>query len=148
MVKLNEIFFLKLFILVYLSTYFNSAIKFKLTSVQEGYGSGVFPIIIFFFFFILFLFYCIADIKKKETLVQNYKLDYQDFTTFLVIIFLPLIFINFLGIYVYLASVIFFLNFKYSFSLISSSIFITSVLISCFLFSKILKLSLPIGFFG
>jgi len=145
--KNKESLIFKLFTLSYIIIYLNTSLKLGYNSAAEGYGPGIFPIIISLCFFFLFLFSCILNNKKKETLNADQELKKNDYAKFFSIIFLPLFFINFLGIYIYLAIVLCYFNFKYSISFKVSLVFTTIVLFSIFFLSKLIKLSLPLGIF-
>jgi len=149
--KNKESLIFKLFTLSYIIIYLNTSLKLGYNSAAEGYGPGIFPIIIslcfFFLFFFFFLFYLILKNKKKETLNADQELKKNDYAKFFSIIIFPLFFINFLGIYIYLAIVLCYFNFKYSISFKVSLVFTTIVLFSIFFLSKLIKLSLPIGIF-
>jgi len=145
--KNKESLIFKLFTLSYIIIYLNTSLKLGYNSAAEGYGPGIFPIIISLCFFFLFLFSCILKNKKKETLNADQELKKNDYAKFFSIIIFPLFFINFLGIYIYLAIVLCYFNFKYSISFKVSLVFTTIVLFSIFFLSKLIKLSLPIGIF-
>ena len=74
--------------------------------MQEGYGAGLFPIIISISFFL----FAIKDFFTKNKQEFNKK-ENLVLLGFLIIIFIPMYFINILGMYFMLGLFLFYLNF-------------------------------------
>ena len=107
--------------------------------MQEGYGAGLFPIIISvsFFLFAMKDFFTNngKEFNKKENLVL---------LGFLIIIFIPIFFINYLGMYFVLGLFLLYLNHVLKISIIKNTIIsLVSIIIVHFVFVKIFKLSFP-----
>ena len=107
--------------------------------MQEGYGAGLFPIIISisFFLFVMKDFFTKGgrEFNKKENLVL---------LSFLAIIFVPLFFINYLGMYFVLGIFLLYLNYVLKISIIKNIIIsLVSIITIHLVFVKIFKLSFP-----
>ena len=107
--------------------------------MQEGYGAGLFPIIISISFFL----FAIKDFFTKNRQGFNVK-ENLVLLGFLIIIFIPMFFINFLGMYLVLGLFLFYLNFVLKIPLVKNTIItLSTIIIVHLVFVKIFKLSFP-----
>tara|TARA_Y100001935_G_C17220450_1_gene465014 strand:- start:681 stop:1022 length:342 start_codon:yes stop_codon:yes gene_type:complete len=107
--------------------------------MQEGYGAGLFPIIISISFFL----FAIKDFFTKNKQEFNKK-ENLVLLGFLIIIFIPMYFINFLGMYFVLGLFLFYLNYVLKIPIIKNIIITLVTIITAHLvFVKIFKLSFP-----
>jgi hypothetical protein len=107
--------------------------------LQEGYGAGLFPIIISISFFL----FAIKDFFTKNRQGFNVK-ENLVLLGFLIIIFIPMFFINFLGMYLVLGLFLFYLNFVLKIPLVKNTIItLSTIIIVHLVFVKIFKLSFP-----
>ena len=139
MFKITEELLFKILILTTFVVYFYLSLQFPSIPLQEGYGAGLFPIIISISFFL----FAIKDFFTKNRQGFNVK-ENLVLLGFLIIIFIPMFFINFLGMYLVLGLFLFYLNFVLKIPLIKNTIITLSTLIVVHLvFVKIFKLSFP-----
>ena len=139
MFKITEELLFKILILTTFVVYFYLSLQFPSIPLQEGYGAGLFPIIISISFFL----FAIKDFFTKNRQGFNVK-ENLVLLGFLIIIFIPMFFINFLGMYFVLGLFLFYLNFVLKIPLIKNTIITLSTLIVVHLvFVKIFKLSFP-----
>ena len=139
MFKITEELLLKILILTTFVVYFYLSLQFPSIPLQEGYGAGLFPIIISISFFL----FAIKDFFTKNRQGFNVK-ENLILLGFLIIIFIPMFFINFLGMYFTLGLFLFYLNFVLKIPLIKNTIITLSTIIVVHLvFVKIFKLSFP-----
>ena len=139
MFKITEELLLKILILTTFVVYFYLSLQFPSIPLQEGYGAGLFPIIISISFFL----FAIKDFFTKNRQGFNVK-ENLVLLGFLIIIFIPMFFINFLGMYFTLGLFLFYLNFVLKIPLIKNTIITLSTIIVVHLvFVKIFKLSFP-----
>ena len=139
MFKITEELLFKTLIFFIFFIYFNLSLNFPSISLQEGYGAGLFPIIISisFFLFVMKDFFTKGgrEFNKKENLVL---------LSFLAIIFVPLFFINYLGMYFVLGIFLLYLNYVLKISIIKNIIIsLVSIITIHLVFVKIFKLSFP-----
>lgn len=139
MFKITEELLFKTLIFFVFLIYFNLSLNFPSISMQEGYGAGLFPIIISvsFFLFAMKDFFTKGgrEFNKKENLVL---------LSFLAIIFVPLFFINYLGMYFVLGLFLLYLNYMLKISIINNIIIsLVSIIVVHLVFVKIFKLSFP-----
>ena len=140
MYKISESLIFKIIIFFVLCVYFYLSTKFStLIKMQEGYGAGIFPklISVALFFFLMKDFF--SPMKKN--------VNYQDNITliiFLVIVFIPLYFIDRLGMHVVLSLFLIYLNHSLKLPLLKNLIYTAlGMIIIHLLFVKIFKLSFP-----
>ena len=139
MFKITEELLLKILILTTFVVYFYLSLQFPSIPLQEGYGAGLFPIIISISFFL----FAIKDFFTKNRQGFNVK-ENLVLLGFLIIIFIPMFFINFLGMYLVLGLFLFYLNFVLKIPLVKNTIITLSTMIIVHLvFVKIFKLSFP-----
>jgi len=139
MFKITEELIFKILILTTFVVYFYLSLQFPSIPLQEGYGAGLFPIIISISFFL----FAIKDFFTKNRQGFNVK-ENLVLLGFLIIIFIPMFFINFLGMYFTLGLFLFYLNFVLKIPLIKNTIITLSTIIVVHLvFVKIFKLSFP-----
>ena len=139
MFKITEELLFKILILTTFVIYFYLSLQFPSIPLQEGYGAGLFPIIISISFFL----FAIKDFFTKNRQGFNVK-ENLVLLGFLIIIFIPMFFINFLGMYFTLGLFLFYLNFVLKIPLIKNTIITLSTIIVVHLvFVKIFKLSFP-----
>jgi len=139
MFKITEELLFKILILTTFVVYFYLSLQFPSIPLQEGYGAGLFPIIISISFFL----FAIKDFFTKNRQGFNVK-ENLVLLGFLIIIFIPMFFINFLGMYFVLGLFLFYLNFVLKIPLVKNTIITLSTLIVVHLvFVKIFKLSFP-----
>ena len=139
MFKITEELLFKILILTTFVVYFYLSLQFPSIPLQEGYGAGLFPIIISISFFL----FAIKDFFTKNRQGFNVK-ENLVLLGFLIIIFIPMFFINFLGMYFTLGLFLFYLNFVLKIPLIKNTIITLSTIIVVHLvFVKIFKLSFP-----
>jgi len=139
MFKITEELLLKILIITTFVVYFYLSLQFPTIPLQEGYGAGLFPIIISISFFL----FAIKDFFTKNRQGFNVK-ENLVLLGFLIIIFIPMFFINFLGMYFVLGLFLFYLNFVLKIPLVKNTIITLSTLIVVHLvFVKIFKLSFP-----
>lgn len=134
----EELLFKTLIFLVFL-IYFYLSLKFPSIPMQEGYGAGLFPVIISVSFFLFaikdFLTKGGQDLNKRENLIL---------LRFLIIIFIPLFFINYLGMYFVLGLFLLYLNYMLKISIIKNIIItLVAIIIVHLVFVKVFKLSFP-----
>lgn len=134
----EELLFKTLIFLVFL-IYFYLSLKFPSIPMQEGYGAGLFPVIISVSFFLFaikdFLTKGGQDLNKRENLIL---------LKFLIIIFIPLFFINYLGMYFVLGLFLLYLNYMLKISIIKNIIItLVAIIIVHLVFVKVFKLSFP-----
>ena len=139
MFKITEELLFKTLIFFIFFIYFNLSLNFPSISMQEGYGAGLFPIIISisFFLFVMKDFFTKGgrEFNKKENLVL---------LSFLAIIFVPLFFINYLGMYFVLGIFLLYLNYVLKISIIKNIVIsLVSIITIHLVFVKIFKLSFP-----
>ena len=94
MFKITEELLFKISILIAFAIYFYLSLQFPSIPMQEGYGAGLFPIIISISFFL----FAIKDFFTKNKQEFNKK-ENLVLLGFLIIIFIPMYFINILGMY-------------------------------------------------
>ena len=139
MFKITEELLLKILILTTFVVYFYLSLQFPSIPLQEGYGAGLFPIIIS----ISFLLFAIKDFFTKNRQGFNVK-ENLVLLGFLIIIFIPMFFINFLGMYFTLGLFLFYLNFVLKIPLVKNTIItLSTIIIVHLVFVKIFKLSFP-----
>ena len=139
MFKITEELLLKILILTTFVVYFYLSLQFPSIPLQEGYGAGLFPIIIS----ISFLLFAIKDFFTKNRQGFNVK-ENLVLLGFLIIIFIPMFFINFLGMYLVLGLFLFYLNFVLKIPLVKNTIItLSTIIIVHLVFVKIFKLSFP-----
>ena len=139
MFKITEELLFKILILTTFVVYFYLSLQFPSIPLQEGYGAGLFPIIISISFFL----FAIKDFFTRNRQAFNVK-ENLVLLGFLIIIFIPMFFINFLGMYFTLGLFLFYLNFVLKIPLIKNTIITLSTIIVVHLvFVKIFKLSFP-----
>ncbi|MAW01520.1 MAG: hypothetical protein CMI81_01330 [Candidatus Pelagibacter sp.] len=139
MFKITEELLFKILILTSFVIYFYLSLKFPAIPMQEGYGAGLFPIIISISFFL----FAIKDFFTKSRQEFNKK-ENLILLGFLIIIFIPMFLINFLGMYLVLGLFLFYLNYVLKIPIIKNTIITLSTLITVHLiFVKIFKLSFP-----
>jgi hypothetical protein len=115
------------------------SLQFPSIPLQEGYGAGLFPIIISISFFL----FAIKDFFTKNRQGFNVK-ENLVLLGFLIIIFIPMFFINFLGMYLVLGLFLFYLNFVLKIPLVKNTIItLSTIIIVHLVFVKIFKLSFP-----
>ena len=93
MFKITEELLFKILILTAFVIYFYLSLQFPSIPMQEGYGAGLFPLIISVSFFL----FAIKDFFTKNKEEFNKK-ENLVLVGFLIIIFIPMFFINLLGI--------------------------------------------------
>ncbi len=139
MFKITEELLLKILILTTFVVYFYLSLQFPSIPLQEGYGAGLFPIIISISFFL----FAIKDFFTKNRQGFNVK-ENLVLLGFLIIIFIPMFFINFLGMYLVLGLFLFFLNFVLKIPLVKNTIItLSTIIIVHLVFVRIFKLSFP-----
>ena len=139
MFKITEELLLKILILTTFVVYFYLSLQFPSIPLQEGYGAGLFPIIISISFFL----FAIKDFFTKNRQGFNVK-ENLVLLGFLIIIFIPMFFINFLGMYFTLGLFLFYLNFVLKIPLVKNTIItLSTIIIVHLVFVKIFKLSFP-----
>ena len=139
MFKITEELLFKILILTTFVVYFYLSLQFPSIPLQEGYGAGLFPIIISISFFL----FAIKDFFTKNRQGFNVK-ENLVLLGFLIIIFIPMFFINFLGMYFTLGLFLFYLNFVLKIPLIKNTIITLSTIIVVHLvFVYRFKLSFP-----
>ena len=105
MFKITEELLFKILILTTFVIYFYLSLQFPSIPMQEGYGAGLFPLIISVSFFL----FAIKDFFTKNKEEFNKKKNLV-LVGFLIIIFIPMFFINLLGMYLVFSA--FFILFK------------------------------------
>ena len=139
MFKITEELLFKISILIAFAIYFYLSLQFPSIPMQEGYGAGLFPIIISISFFL----FAIKDFFTKNKQEFNKK-ENLVLLGFLIIIFIPMYFINILGMYFMLALFLFYLNFVLKIPIIKNIIItFSTIIIAHLVFVKIFKLSFP-----
>ena len=139
MFKITEELLFKILILTTFVVYFYLSLQFPSIPLQEGYGAGLFPIIISVSFFL----FAIKDFFTKNRQGFNVK-ENLILLGFLIIIFIPMFFINFLGMYFTLGLFLFYLNFVLKIPLVKNTIItLSTIIIVHLVFVKIFKLSFP-----
>lgn len=139
MFKITEELLFKILILTTFVVYFYLSLQFPSIPLQEGYGAGLFPIIISISFFL----FAIKDFFTKNRQGFNVK-ENLVLLGFLIIIFIPMFFINFLGMYFVLGLFLFYLNFVLKIPLVKNTIItLSTIIIVHLVFVKIFKLSFP-----
>ena len=139
MFKITEELLFKILILTTFVVYFYLSLQFPSIPLQEGYGAGLFPIIISISFFL----FAIKDFFTKNRQGFNVK-ENLILLGFLIIIFIPMFFINFLGMYFVLGLFLFYLNFVLKIPLVKNTIItLSTIIIVHLVFVKIFKLSFP-----
>lgn len=139
MFKITEELIFKILILTTFVVYFYLSLQFPSIPLQEGYGAGLFPIIISISFFL----FAIKDFFTKNRQGFNVK-ENLVLLGFLIIIFIPMFFINFLGMYLVLGLFLFYLNFVLKIPLVKNTIItLSTIIIVHLVFVKIFKLSFP-----
>jgi hypothetical protein len=139
MFKITEELLLKILIITTFVVYFYLSLQFPTIPLQEGYGAGLFPIIISISFFL----FAIKDFFTKNRQGFNVK-ENLVLLGFLIIIFIPMFFINFLGMYLVLGLFLFYLNFVLKIPLVKNTIItLSTIIIVHLVFVKIFKLSFP-----
>ena len=139
MFKITEELLFKILILTTFVVYFYLSLQFPSIPLQEGYGAGLFPIIISISFFL----FAIKDFFTKNRQGFNVK-ENLVLLGFLIIIFIPMFFINFLGMYLVLGLFLFYLNFVLKIPLVKNTIItLSTIIIVHLVFVKIFKLSFP-----
>lgn len=139
MFKITEELIFKILILTTFVIYFYLSLQFPSIPLQEGYGAGLFPIIISISFFL----FAIKDFFTKNRQGFNVK-ENLVLLGFLIIIFIPMFFINFLGMYFTLGLFLFYLNFVLKIPLVKNTIItLSTIIIVHLVFVKIFKLSFP-----
>ena len=139
MFKITEELIFKILILTTFVVYFYLSLQFPSIPLQEGYGAGLFPIIISISFFL----FAIKDFFTKNRQGFNVK-ENLVLLGFLIIIFIPMLFINFLGMYLVLGLFLFYLNFVLKIPLVKNTIItVSTIIIVHLVFVKIFKLSFP-----
>ncbi len=139
MFKITEELLFKVLILTAFIIYFYLSLQFPSISMQEGYGAGLFPIIISISFFL----FAIKDFFTKSKQEFNKK-ENLILLGFLIIIFIPMYFINILGMYFVLALFLFYLNYVLKIPIIKNIIITLATIVTAHLvFVKIFKLSFP-----
>ena len=139
MFKITEELLFKILILIVFVSYFYLSLQFPSIPMQEGYGAGLFPVIISVSFFL----FAIKDFFTKNKQEFNKK-ENLVLLGFLIIIFIPMYFINFLGMYFVLGLFLFYLNYVLKIPIIKNSIItFTTIVIAHVVFVKIFKLSFP-----
>lgn len=139
MFKITEELLFKILILTTFVVYFYLSLQFPSIPLQEGYGAGLFPIIISISFFL----FAIKDFFTKNRQGFNVK-ENLVLLGFLIIIFIPMFFINFLGMYFTLGLFLFYLNFVLKIPLVKNTIItLSTIIIVHLVFVKIFKLSFP-----
>ena len=139
MFKITEELLLKILIITTFVVYFYLSLQFPSIPLQEGYGAGLFPIIISISFFL----FAIKDFFTKNRQGFNVK-ENLVLLGFLIIIFIPMFFINFLGMYLVLGLFLFYLNFVLKIPLVKNTIItLSTIIIVHLVFVKIFKLSFP-----
>ena len=139
MFKITEELLFKLLILIAFVSYFYLSLQFPSIPMQEGYGAGLFPIIISVSFF----FFAIKDFFTKNRQEFNKK-ENLVLLGFLIIIFIPMYFINFLGMYFVLGLFLFYLNYVLKIPIIKNIIItLVTIIFAHLVFVKIFKLSFP-----
>ena len=139
MFKITEELLLKILILTTFVVYFYLSLQFPSIPLQEGYGAGLFPIIISISFFL----FAIKDFFTRNRQAFNVK-ENLVLLGFLIIIFIPMFFINFLGMYFTLGLFLFYLNFVLKIPLVKNTIItLSTIIIVHLVFVKIFKLSFP-----
>ena len=135
MFKITEELLLKILILTTFVVYFYLSLQFPSIPLQEGYGAGLFPIIISISFFL----FAIKDFFTKNRQGFNVK-ENLVLLGFLIIIFIPMFFINFLGMYLVLGLFLFYLNFVLKIPLVKNTIItLSTIIIVHLVFVKILR---------
>ena len=139
MFKITEELIFKILILTTFVVYFYLSLQFPSIPLQEGYGAGLFPIIISISFFL----FAIKDFFTKNRQGFNVK-ENLVLLGFLIIIFIPMFFINFLGMYFTLGLFLFYLNFVLKIPLVKNTIItLSTIIIVHLVFVKIFKLIFP-----
>ena len=139
MFKITEELLFKILILTAFVIYFYLSLQFPSIPMQEGYGAGLFPIIISISFFL----FAIKDFFTKNNQAFNKK-ENLVLLGFLIIIFIPMYFINFLGMYFVLGLFLFYLNYVLKIPIIKNIIItLATIIIAHLVFVKIFKLSFP-----
>ena len=139
MFKITEELLFKILILIVFVSYFYLSLQFPSIPMQEGYGAGLFPVIISVSFFL----FAIKDFFTKNKQEFNKK-ENLVLLGFLIIIFIPMYFINFLGMYFVLGLFLFYLNYVLKIPIIKNLIItFTTIVIAHVVFVKIFKLSFP-----
>ena len=139
MFKITAELLFKILILTTFVIYFYLSLQFPSIPLQEGYGAGLFPIIISISFFL----FAIKDFFTKNRQGFNVK-ENLVLLGFLIIIFIPMFFINFLGMYFTLGLFLFYLNFVLKIPLVKNTIItLSTIIIVHLVFVKIFKLSFP-----
>ncbi len=139
MFKITEELLFKILILIVFVSYFYLSLQFPSIPMQEGYGAGLFPVIISVSFFL----FAIKDFFTKNKQEFNKK-ENLVLLGFLIIIFIPMYFINILGMYFVLGLFLFYLNYVLKIPIIKNLIItFTTIIIAHVVFVKIFKLSFP-----
>ena len=139
MFKITEELLFKILILIAFVSYFYLSLQFPSIPMHEGYGAGLFPIIISVSFF----FFAIKDFFTKNRQEFNKK-ENLVLLGFLIIIFIPMYFINFLGMYFVLGLFLFYLNYVLKIPIIKNIIItLVTIIFAHLVFVKIFKLSFP-----
>lgn len=139
MSKISESFIIRILLFLVLCIYSYMSTEFPSLKMQEGYGAGIFPklISVALFFFLIKDFF--SPIKKNINNQDNFTL-----IIFLTVVFIPLYFINKLGMYVVLSLFLVYLNHILKLTLLKNLIYTTLSMVTIhFLFVKIFKLSFP-----
>ena len=139
MYKISESIIIRLILFFVLCIYFYLSTKFSSLKMQEGYGAGIFPklISVALFFFLIKDFF--SPIKKNLISKDNITL-----IIFLTVIFIPLYFIDKLGMYFVLGLFLIYLNHSLKLPVLKNFIYTTlSIITIHLLFVKIFKLSFP-----
>ena len=139
-----ELIFFKFLLIALGLIYVYYAFKFPLLPLEEGYGPGLYPIIVSIFL-LIFLTRDILnfnDYKFKFLLSENTKI-----LTFLLITLVPLFFIKYLGFYLYVIILLSYFNFVLKISFFKNALILIITLIFIHLvFVKIFSLSFPKNF--
>ncbi|MAV48522.1 MAG: hypothetical protein CMJ02_01020 [Pelagibacteraceae bacterium] len=139
MLKITEELLFKTLISIVFFIYFYLSLKFPSIPMQEGYGAGLFPIIISVSFFLFAMKDFFTNDRKEFNKKENLVL-----LGFLIIIFIPIFFIDYLGMYFVLGLFLLYLNHVLKISIIKNTIIsLVSIIIIHFVFVKIFKLSFP-----
>ena len=137
--KVSEIFLIKVVILLILSVYFYISIQFSSLSMREGYGAGLFPKIISFFLLLFLIKDFFSPIKKNIS-----KNDNATLAIFLIIVLIPLYFIDQLGMHLTLTIFLIYLNHVLKIPILKNILLTSvSIIVIHFLFVEIFHLSFP-----
>ena len=137
--KISQIFLLRISIVLILGVYFYFSMQFSTLSMREGYGPGIFPKIISFFLLLFLIKDFFSPMEKNIG-----KNDSATLAIFLIAVFIPLYFIDQLGMHLTLAVFLIYLNHALKIPILKNILLTSvSIIVIHFLFVEIFHLSFP-----